>query len=548
MALLVVNLTAACAPSSPLWGVYETPTPRLGSAQVQGPSGMASTAAITAGLPGNQGLPATPEIESSAQPAQQPQEGAAPATVTPTFAGAPILYYTQSGDTLPSLARRFSVSTSEVNSSSVLPQTGLIDAGTLLVIPDRIETTTTPNIEIMPDNEVIFSATGLDFDVQAFVEEASGYLLGYRDYPGSIGWLDGDEVIQQLAIQNSINPRLLLGILEYESRWVRGEPVDVLHAEYPMGFQDFRYKGLYIQMAWAINQIASGYYGWRAGTLTELGFPDGSRLRIDPRLNAGTVAIQYLFSRLHSQSRWGQIMDPGTGFPAMYEEMFGDPWVRADLVNPILPPDLAQPPLALPYEPKVEWSLTGGPHNAWGRYRESDVGSNASNVELYGALAALDFAPATDHGGCEITPVWILAGGPGLVVRAGGGVVMVDMDGDGFEQTGWNILYMHVATKDRLEAGTWVETNDRIGHPSCEGGASTGTHLHFVRKYNGEWIAADGPVPMVLDGWRAVAGLKPYEGQLIRGDQIVTADPVGQKWSNLFRDANLDDEDSTSIQ
>jgi hypothetical protein len=194
--------------------------------------------------------------------------------------------------------------------------------------------------------------------------------------------------------------------------------------------------------------------------------------------------------------------------------------------------------MVLPFEPSVEWSYTGGPHNAWGLYREADAGSNESNPELHGAMAAVDFAPSTDHGGCEQTPTWVLSSAPGLVVRAGSGVVMVDLDGDGFEQTGWNVLYMHIAAKDRVNVGSWVETNDRLGHASCEGGVSTGTHLHLARKFNGEWIAADGPVPLVLDGWRVVAGRKPYEGELMRGEQIVTADPVGQKWSNIFRDVS----------
>jgi len=546
---LVLSLTImACGGAPALWGAYDTPTPEAphwytfptDSAPIQPPSLLATpTNAVRY-------LPVSGATVSAATP--QPGASAPGGADTQTFEGVPVLYYAQSGDTLPSLAKRFGVDPSEVNSSSVLSDTGLIDPGTLLVVPDRLDGTTTPNIQIMPDNEIIFSATALDFDISKYVQSQQGFLADFREYLGSSGWIDGDAAIERLAYDNSINPRLLLGILEYESRWVRGQPVDPLHTDYPMGFQDFRYKSMNMQMGWAIRQISNGYYGWRAGTLTEVGFADGTRLRLDPRLNAGTVAIQYLFSRLHSQSQWSQIIDPKTGFPAMYAQMFGDPWVRADLVNPILPPDLVQPLMVLPYEPGVEWSFTGGPHNAWGPYREADTGSNGSNTQLHGALAALDFAPSTDHGGCEITPTWILASSPGLVVRSKNGVVMVDMDGDGYEQTGWNIMYMHVATRDRVKEGTWVETNDKIGHPSCEGGPSTGTHLHFARKYNGEWIVADGPVPFVLGGWRVIAGEKPYEGRLVQGDLVVIADPVGQKWSNIFRELEANEEEDISNQ
>lgn len=50
------------------------------------------------------------------------------------------------------------------------------------------------------------------------------------------------------------------------------------------------------------------------------------------------------------------------------------------------------------------------------------------------------------------------------------GVVTVDLDGDGKEQTGWVLLYLHIAEVGRIQAGEWVETGDKLGHPSCEGG------------------------------------------------------------------------------
>jgi len=59
--------------------------------------------------------------------------------------------------------------------------------------------------------------------------------------------------------------------------------------------------------------------------------------------------------------------------------------------------------------------------------------------------------------------------------------------------------------------------------------------LHFARKYNGEWITADGPVPFVLSGWTAVAGDKPYQGTLVKGDQIITADVNSQLRALIYR-------------
>jgi hypothetical protein len=78
--------------------------------------------------------------------------------------------------------------------------------------------------------------------------------------------------------------------------------------------------------------------------------------------------------------------------------------------------------------------------------------------------------------------------------------------------------------------------NDHIGHASCEGGISTGTHLHFARKYNGEWIVADGPIPFLLSGWTAFAGTKPYEGTLVKGDKTIIADVYGQARALIYRE------------
>ena len=525
----VALLLTSCEQTPSLWGVYSTPTPDVPLITPIIPSPLPPTATATPiPLPTLTFTPTPTLTTIESSPTAESIDGtpATPrleTTTTPTFDVPAMLYYAQSGDTLPALAIRFGVDPSEIRSDSTLPRAGLILPGTLLVVPDRITEQTTPNVQIIPDSELVFSATATNFNIADYINTANGDLSHYREYLGSTGWTSGADEIKRLAYENSINPRLLLGLLDYEGRWVHGHPIDALHTDYPMGYQNFLYKGVFSQMVWAVNQLSIGYYGWRTGTITELKFPDGTSLRLDPRLNAGTVAIQYLFSQLHSQSQWAQMIDPNSGFPALYTQMFGDPWARGDSVDPLFPPGLAQPVLSLPFQPKVEWSFSGGPHGAW---------------EHDGSLAAIDFAPSTDHGGCDPTPTWITAAAPGLIVRSERGVVVEDLDGDGYEQTGWDLVYLHVATLDRVPVGTYVQTNDRIGHASCEGGIATGTHLHFVRKYNGEWVAADGPMPFVLSGWTVHAGSAAYMGTLTKGSVTIIADPVGQLKSVIIRSAN----------
>jgi LasA protease len=519
----------ACKPTPSLWGTYMTPTAAVSKVSIaQAP--VQPTQSIQSGLPTpvSEPEPATP---TPIQPIQDSTETPVVAntslsndpvlqsTPLPTSDVPPVLYYSQSGDTLSAVAARFGVKTNEITSTQSLPRSGLIDPGTLLVIPKRLSDYG-PNAQIMPDSEIVFSVGAADFDVEAYVEQAGGELSKYREYLSSAGWTTGAQAIERVAIENSINPRLLLSLLDYEGKWVTGSPQDYKHTQYPMGFEDQFQKGVFRQMVLAVNQLYTGYYGWRAGTLTELTFPDGESLRIAPDLNAGTVAIQYLFSKLYNRNEWQGIMDPNIGFPAFFSQQFGDPWVRAQNAGPIFPPGLTQPPMVLPFEPNREWAFTGGPHGAW---------------EHDGPLAAVDFAPATDKSGCTESEKWIVAAAPGLVVRSGGGVVDLDLDGDGYEETGWNLMYLHVATKDRVKLGTWVETNDRIGHASCEGGVSTGTHLHFARKYNGEWVLADGPLPFTLSGYVIHNGDQPYLGTMTKGDITIIANEVGTAGSTIIR-------------
>jgi LasA protease len=431
----------------------------------------------------------------------------------------PLLYSTQAGDTLPVVAIRFGVDVSEISSSTgSLPPTGLLNPGTLLIIPHKLVNTTSA-IKIIPDSELIYSPSAIDFDTEAFVKDAGGYLSNYQQWLGSTGRTSGAEIVQRVALENSINPRILLALLEYQSGWVYGQPSNAMQEDYPMGKVDISKKGLYSQLAWAVNQLSVGYYGWREGWTTDILFSDGVSARLAPDLNSGTVAMQYYFAQVYDTPGWLAALDTNSGISSLYEKMFGSPWLRAMEVEPLYPPNISQPDLILPFLIGQIWSYTGGPHGAW---------------ERDGSRAAIDFAPGSTESGCVASNAWVVAAAPGLIVRTGHGAIVEDLDGDGNEQTGWNILYLHV-TDQHVEVGDWVETSDLLGHPSCEGGIATGTHVHVARKYNGEWISADGPLPFMLSGWTVHAGSIPYDGTMTKGSDTVTSSVYGSHESLIIR-------------
>lgn len=443
---------------------------------------------------------------SFANETEVPALAASPSAAESPTVAPPFIYSAQAGDTLAALAVRFGVVPEEIASPQNIPS-GLIDAGQFLTIPNVLSNTG-PHDHLLPDSEVVYSRTTFDFNTATYVGQMGGYLANYRQYLPS-DWFSGARVIDRVANEHSVNPRLLLAVLQAQSNWVLGDPLPEHDLDYPMGYINPREKGLYDQLSWAARELTTGYYGWREGRVTELTFPNGQTLRLAPDLNAGTVAIQHLFSQLYDYETWLEKMDAQFGFAFTYGDgMFPDPWVRAAEAEPLFPPGLTQPTMRLPFSQGQLWAFTAGPHGAWSRE---------------GAMAALDFAPGSSLPGCVPSDAWVTAVASGLVVRTDKGLIVVDLDGDGYEQTGWVIMYLHVANKDHIHQGDWVDQGVRLGNPSCEGGNATASHLHIARKYNGEWISAGGPLPFELSGWVSQYGAAPYLGTLVRDDEVITA-------------------------
>lgn len=459
--------------------------------------------------------------QAAATPAPNATDAPPPApTSTPDWStpGATFEYETIAGDTLSAIAGRFGVAAQQVVAGESLPADGYLHVGILLRIPNTLGAVS-PGVPVLPDGEVVYSPAAI-FDVETFVRSAGGLLASYDEEIAPGKRLSGTAIVQTVAQELSVNPRLLLGLIEYRSGWVYGFPADGQVDAYPLGFRIAGRRGLYQELMIAATQLNRGYYGWREGTLVETRFDDETTLRFHPELNPGTVALMHLIAILRPRDRWMSSVYGEDSLPTLYAALFGDPWARAQAADPLLPAGLAQPTLELPFAAGERWSLTGGPHPAW----------NAGTPR-----GALDFSPIIGGEPCAVPDRWATAAAPGVIARAESNAVALDLDGDGLEQTGWVIVYLHLAQAGLIAAGTQVEAGTPLGHPSCEGGVATGKHVHVARKFNGEWLAADGPVPFVLSGWRAVADERNYYGALVRGAERVTSDSSGRQGSTIMR-------------
>jgi len=434
-----------------------------------------------------------------------PDPDATPLPARPVYApGELVEYFAQTGDTLPALAAHFNTTVAEIREANP----GIPDTATTLPpgLPMKIPIYYLPlwgsPFKIVADGAFVNGPDTLGFDTAAYVASNAGWLRNYSEYAGG-ETRTGAQIVDYVAANFSVSPRLLLALLEYQSGAVTN-PIKPGDTTYVLGFIDIEHRGVYLQLVWAANALNNGYYGWRSGNLTVFEHPDGRLERPDPWQNAASVGLQYYFSRLYSGANYERAIGPD-GIARTYRELFGDPWANAEALIPV---SLEQPPLLLPFEPGKVWAYTGGPHTGWG------------TGEPY---AGIDFAPPVVIGGCTPTDQPALAMADGVIARVDVGIVVLDLDGDGYEQTGWVIFYLHIASAGRVLLGTSVQAGAPLGLPSCEGGRTTGTHIHIARKYNGEWILADGPLAFNLEGWVAHNGPAPYLGTLTREGRVVEA-------------------------
>ncbi len=424
----------------------------------------------------------------------------------PTLRTNPETYVIQEGDTLNNIARLYQISLESLEAANPNVNPNWLVIGDSLTIPVPPPQTSGSDFKIIPDSELVYSPSSADFDIQTFVDKHGGYLSTYSEKVDG-EYVSGAQIIQRVASEYSVNPRLLLAVLEYQSQWVTSSnpPSDTL--TYPIRMYDFNRvgSGLFYQISWAANNLNYGFYGLLANGVSHWILSDGGLVPISPTINAGTAGVQALMATVDARATWDNAVS-SKGICATYTTLFGSPFQYS--MDDLLPGNLTQPTMDWLMEKGTTWYFTSGPHSAW---------------DTLSAWAALDFAPP-EQLGCQTSPSWVLAVADGIITRSWNGEVVLDLDGDGVEQTGWSVLYMHIATEDRIAVGAVVRAGDRIGHASCEGGISTGAHVHIARRYNGVWIAADSNLPFNLDGWISQgSNATEYDGILVKGNQTITA-------------------------
>ncbi len=458
--------------------------------------------------------PAPKQTKPSSSKAKTPAPSAVP-TVTPTVGamaiptvnGSPYIFHTvQEGETLGYIALLYDNDIDKLVALNHLKGPDALYVKQTLRIPIKPNMAQAPVDVIWPDSEVVYSPAYVDFDIAKFVDSQNGYLKNYTELVDGHE-LTGAQIVRQVAEQFSVGPRVLLALLEYYGKWVTKPAPSEMELSYPFGPKNPRGGSLYLAMAYTAKIINAGYYGYKQDGFWIFRLADYTVALAPQKLTAGTVGMQNILA-IHSDTEtWKQTMS-SSGLLADYEALFGKfsnyplPWV--------VPSNLTQPPLSMPWPKGEGFYFTSGPHYAY--------------IEGSG-WAALDFSPPDVVGSCHYSDVPNTAVADGVIVTTRTGEVNLDLDGDGQIQTGWVMLYLHVVLDidTPIKLGQHVKQGEVIGYTSCAGGEAVSSHLHFARRYNGEWIDAGGAVPFDLEGWIVQPSTVPYEGTMKKGDKIYEA-------------------------
>ena len=159
-----------------------------------------------------------PPTRSPDQPILTPTPDAP--RIVPTLRQEPDEYIVHAGDTLAGIASRYSVSYDDIAKLNNITDANSVSVGQFLLIPAPVPSGEAPGFKIIPDSEEVYGPMSTTLDLAAFIKGQGGYLATYSEEVDGVN-LSGSAIIQKVAEDFSVNPRLLLAVLEYTGGWVR---------------------------------------------------------------------------------------------------------------------------------------------------------------------------------------------------------------------------------------------------------------------------------------------------------------------------------------
>lgn len=323
------------------------------------------------------------------------------------------------------------------------------------------------------------------FDIEDYLRHNAPHLLPHA------------EAISHWAGYSTISPRVLLALIEQQSALLSTPSKDAAVLATPFGKLSSRH-GFEAQLRDVADRLATRLYADAAS--------EGRKEFGDDR------EFDFLFAPVAEKTATAVVADDTQiAFTATYHALFGEHYLApgrgwkaapdgADLEDGKSGAMAKQAPngmLQFPFPLGQTWHI-GGAHT------NSGSGSYP--------LSSLDLSQGGGWGSNQYG-VWVAASAAGQFKRHSSCFAEI-VHADGWSTTYYHLMNIQYAT------GASVARNTRFANPAntpsqalCNGGGSTGPHLHWSLKRNGAWYHLDGSY---LSGWRITAIGNSYDTNCYR--------------------------------
>ena len=306
------------------------------------------------------------------------------------------------------------------------------------------------------------------------------------------------EAISHYSAFATTSPKIFIALIEHQTGLVSTSRFDTEQVKFAFGelSEEIGFNNQLADIAGRINQNVYNDIGSLDIATLDVDAEVSSQLPVEQNARKVISAI-FSFAKpsIHVQSN---MLSELKSFNQIYRELF--PQVSASTDNFTPSSVLAAPPsnfLQLPFPIGESWS-NGGSHTFTGSgdYPQS----------------SLDF---NDGGGwgSNLDHLWVVAAAGGrVVVHSSCNVEVVHDDG-------WSTAYYHLDDL-QVQTGDVIDINTPLAHYAnnrnqalCEGGSSSGPHVHFSLKKDAQYFHLDG---VALSGYVVHTGNDSYDGNCDR--------------------------------
>ncbi len=352
--------------------------------------------------------------------------------------------------------------------------------------------TAAPDDPLFDPGRISYEANFNGPEIQAFLEARDSPLKAMHFQIGGRA-ASFSTVLVGLTTLYSLNPKLLLALLDLQSGLVSSQQASDEQLAWAMGYRGGGRSGLYGQLRWATRELRYAVRDYAlkgSGPPPPLVFADGTRQGV----SADLAFSRYILARILAPTITPDLLDPRLeGLVNSYTRLFGDP--RAP---PTTWPALAAPFLTRPMTPTF-------PVTSFFDHDTPFLRQNGSLLTYWGR-SETDLAFAYDgHTGWDYAmspPDEVLAAAAGVVMFAGASddgcatpaqAVILD-HGNGYRTLYWHLASLSVA------AGQTVSGGALLGIAGASG-CAVGAHLHFQVQYLGRDVDPYGWCGTTPDPW-----------------------------------------------